>query len=427
MRATPYRLVAIPAVAALAIALAACSSSGSSAGGQETKLTVATVQNDKPALQSVVTAFEAAHPGVKVTLTSADTSPYQTTLRTQLAANNGPDVFYTYPGAGNPAGESLLAQAGYLKDLSSQAFVAQLPKGIQGLAQYKGKTYVRPMTVGGIGMVFNMDALQATGLQVPTTFSGVLQLCADAKSKGKTAFALGGATHSNVQFIDYALIPSLVYGKDPQFNDEMAAKSATFASNAGWQQAVSMNVTMLNAGCFEKDPLGVDYPTAAKMVSSGQALAIVQTQGSIAQLKTTNPNGNFVLQPFPADDNTADTYMASSIGAEYAINAHAKDPQLAQEFLDFLSSDAQENAYATAANSVPAIQNASSQVPASIQSIGEYQKEGKTFPYPDPAWPNAQVQQAHLAGMQQLLSGQGSVADVLKGMDSAYAQGSGAS
>jgi raffinose/stachyose/melibiose transport system substrate-binding protein len=423
------RLLALPAVAVAAIALAACSSSGTGSTGTATKssnddapakITVATVLNDQPAIKPIVDAFQKKYPNITVTLTSADTSPYQTTLRTQLSANNGPDVFYTYPGAGNPAGESLLAQAGYLKDLSDQPFVKKLPKGIQDLAKYKGKTYVRPMTVGGIGMVFNMDALKQTGLDVPTTFSDVLQLCSDAKDKGKVAFALGGATPSNVQFIDYALIPSLVYAKDPTFNTKMSEGKATFAGSDGWNKAMQMNVQMQKAGCFEKDPLGVQYPDAAKMVASGDALAIVQTQGSIAQLKLSNPSGDFQLQPFPADDKEADTYMASSIGAEYAINAHSKSPAAAQKFLDFLSSDEQENAYATAGNSVPAIQNAKSSVPASIASIGKFQKEGKTFPYPDPYWPNAQVQQAHLTGMQEVLSGQGSVADALKGMDTAY-------
>lgn len=423
---THSRLLALPAVAVAAIALAACSSGGaaSTSSGASSdapaKLTVATVLNDQPAIQPIVAAFEKKYPNITVTLTSADTTPYQTTLRTQLSANNGPDVFYTYPGAGNPAGESLLAQAGYLKNLSSQPFVKKLPKGIQDLAKYKGKTYVRPMTVGGIGMIFNMDALKQTGLTVPTTFDGVLQLCSDAKSKGKTAFALGGATQSNVQFIDYALIPSLVYAKDPNFNTEMSDGEASFAKSDGWNQAMQMNVQMMKAGCFEKDPLGVQYPDAAKMVASGSALAIVQTQGAIAQLQLSNPSGDFELQPFPADDTASDTYMASSIGAEYAINAHSKSPAAAQKFLDFLSSDAEEDAYATAGNSVPAIQNAQSKVPASIASIGTYQKEGKTFPYPDPYWPNAQVQQAHLTGMQEVLSGQESIAAALKGMDTAY-------
>ena len=423
------RYIAVPIAVAATIAFAACSSSAPSTT-TSTKpaeptgtLTVAAVLNDQPALQPIVAAFEKEHPGVTITLTSADTSPYQTTLQTQLSANNGPDVFYTYAGAGNAAGESLLAKAGYLKDLSSESFAAKIPKGIQKLAQYKGKTYVLPMTVGGIGMVFNMDALKSAGLKVPTTYKGVLQLCSDAKAKGKVAFALGAATPSNTQFIDYASIPSLVYAKDANFNTEMANGKATFAGSAGWKTAVAINKTMLEAGCFENSPLGVLYPDAAKMVAGGQALAIVQTQGSIAQLKLDAPSATFQMWPFPTTNNPDDTYMASSIGAEYALNAHAKNPGLAQEFFDYLAQPAQQNAYAMAANSVPAIPNDKSTTPDTIAQIAKYLKAGKTFPYPDPFWPNAKIQAAHLSGIQQLLSGQGSVATVLKGMDAAYAQG----
>ncbi|GAB3612006.1 ABC transporter substrate-binding protein [Humibacter ginsengisoli] len=418
------RLIALPVVAALAVTLAACSSTPSTsartAGAPEKTLTISTNQNDKTPLEPIITAFEKKYPKIKVTLTAAETTTYQTTLQTQLSANNGPDVFYTYPGAGNPAGESLLAEAGYVKDLSNQPFVKQLPKGIRPLAEYKGKVYVRPMTVGGIGMIFNMQALQKAGLKVPTTFSSVLQLCSDAEAKGKVAFALGAATPSNTQLIDYALIPTLVYAKDPNFNTEMSKGKATFAGSAGWKKAMDMNVQMLKAGCFEKDPTGVQYPDAAKMVAAGDALAIVQTQGAIAQLQLDNPSGDFRMKAFPATDQPKDTYLASSIGSEYAINAHAKDPNAAQLFLDFLSTPDQQNTYAKNSNSVPAIPNAKSSIPASIAVIGEYQKANKTFGYPDQYWPNAQVQQAHLTGMQEVLSGQSAPQQVLKSMDTAY-------
>jgi raffinose/stachyose/melibiose transport system substrate-binding protein len=44
--------------------------------------------------------------------------------------------------------------------------------------------------------------------------------------------------------------------------------------------------------------------------------------------------------------------------------------------------------------------------------------------YPDQSWPNAQVQTVHNAVVQELFTGQASVADALKKMDDAYKQGS---
>jgi raffinose/stachyose/melibiose transport system substrate-binding protein len=38
-------------------------------------------------------------------------------------------------------------------------------------------------------------------------------------------------------------------------------------------------------------------------------------------------------------------------------------------------------------------------------------------------WPNARVQQVHLAGIQELLAGTAGIADVLARMDEAYTQG----
>lgn len=64
--------------------------------------------------------------------------------------------------------------------------------------------------------------------------------------------ALGSGTPSNAQFIDCALILTLVDKNDPEFNDERAAGKANSA-NSGWNKAMQKNLDVQRAWCFEDD------------------------------------------------------------------------------------------------------------------------------------------------------------------------------
>lgn len=428
----PKKLLVSSTVAATMALLAGCSSGegGSSASansdpnaGPQT-IKISTVQNDRVAMQGVIVAFQKLHPKVKITFSSADTDPYQTTLRTQMSSHTGPDIFYAWSGAGNPAAGETLAKAGYLKDLSSEPWVAKIPASLKQLTQYKGNTYLRPMSVGGIGAVFNMGALEGAGLKVPTTWTQVIQLCTDAKAKGKVAFALGAATPWNAQLIDYALVPTLVYRSDPTFAQKMQAGKVTFAGSTGWKEALGKNVEMQTAGCFQPNPLGTTYQSAMDMVAKGSALASVQTQSGIGQLTLRNPSGNFVQEPFPATNDPSETWMANSPGSEYAINSAAKNPALIQEFLDFMGTDAIANAYAATVHSIPLIPTGKSVIPKAVEALAKYTNDSKTTPYMDVYWPNARVQQTHFSVVQDVLGGKMSVEDAMKQMDEAYTQGS---
>ena len=80
---------------------------------------------------------------------------------------------------------------------------------------------VVPETFAGIGALYNKKALTDVGGKEPTTYTEMLSLCDTAKSKGKVLFALGNQTNWVTQLADYALASTLVYGKTPDFAQQM--------------------------------------------------------------------------------------------------------------------------------------------------------------------------------------------------------------
>lgn len=415
------RILTAVAVVSVAAALSACGSA--SGGGDPNVLTVAATSNEKPALDAIVPKFEAANPGIKVQVTTSGIDQYQTTIRTQLSSGTAPDVVYVWPGDGNPIAMKVAAKAGYLEDLSAKPWAANIPAGIRSVTQLEGKTWIAPVTFSGIGAVYNTGALQAAGLTAPTTWTELMTFCSAAKAKGKTAFALGGQTNWVTQLIDYALTPTLVYGPNPDFAQQMSQGQAKFASSP-WSDAMTKYLQMQQAGCFQDNPLGTDYESSLGMVSKGQALGVVQVTSAISALEQLAPDVKYSMLPLPATDDAAATRMAGAAGAAYGINAKAKNKNLAEKFLDYLMSPEGTNLYVQTNAGLPAIPNDAYQADPAVITLQQFQQDGKTDPFMDQLWPNARVQQTHFTVVQDLLAGKTTVPDALTKMDESYGQGS---
>ena len=418
-----YKAVAVVAAGALlTLGLSACSNNPGTTSGKTT-ITWSTLTSEKEAAQPVIAAFEKANPDLAVSVTTADVDNYQTTTRTQLSSGTAADVFFTWPGDGNPMAMKVVQKAGLIADLSSQPFASKIPAGLTSVTQIGGKTYIAPVTFSGVGAAYNTTAMKSNGFTEPTTWTELLKFCSAAKAKGLSAFALGAGTPWNTQLIPYALTPTLVYGPDPKFATEMADGATTFA-NSNWKTAFDKYEEMQKSGCFQEGDLGTTYEDALKLVSTGQAMASVQVNSSIALIKQGSPAGTEIdFAPLPANDDATSTRMAGAAGASYGVNAKSKNMAASIKFVDYLTSAEGAALYAKSAAGLPAIPSPDFTVDSSLTTFVKYQSDGKTDPFMDQLWPNSKVQQVHFQVLQQLLAGSLSSTDALKQMDAAYAEG----
>jgi raffinose/stachyose/melibiose transport system substrate-binding protein len=232
------------------------------------------------------------------------------------------------------------------------------------------------------------------------------------------AYSLGVQDSWVTQLIPYALVPTTVYRKIPNFDALMKAGKATFAKS-GWLTAENQYMTMNQRGCFESNPLGTNYDSSLTLVSGDKAAAVVQGSWAFSPLRTQASSTTFKMLPLPATNNPADTRMAGAPAAAFAVNAKTKNPE-AMKFINFLASPAAQNAFARTSGNLPAYSNASYRPDAALTTFVSYLRAGKTVPFMDQLWPNPKVQDAHLTGLQDVFAGKSSVADVLAAMDKAY-------
>ena len=416
------RHIAIVAgVAVTAVGLAACSSSAPAASPDEPTdaRTNATTSNNQAPMEAVVAAYE-EKTGLDINLTVADTSQFQTTVRTQLSSGTAPDVFTVWAGGGNPGAIDVLQKAGYLADLSDRPWVDTVDEGTAETLQIDGKTYGLPSKLDAVGTIYNTGTLAELGLEVPTTYSELLDYCGEVKDAGKVAFALGIQTDWVTQLIPYALVASTVYADDPEFDAELTDGSATFAGS-GWGDAFDKYLEMSDAGCFNDDPLGTDVTASYALVNSGDAVGVVQVLASYPQIASTAPEGTeFGFFPLPGDDSGT-TSIPRGIGVSFAVNESAKNKVNALDFVDWLATPEATAIWFEAAPGIPALSDADVELDPVMQSAADIIAAGDTAPMPDQGWPNAKAQSALFIGTQQLFSDQASVDDVLRAMDEAFA------
>ncbi|MEU1183178.1 extracellular solute-binding protein [Streptomyces sp. NPDC005820] len=420
-----HTLTALAATTTAAALLAACSGgteagSGGSAGGSKT-LTLASI--DQGSVEDVVKAFEKANPGVKVRYTTSGADQYQQQIRTQLSSGTAPDVMSVWPGNGNPGATYVLAEPGYLRDLSDQAWAAKLPEAIKSVAQYDGKTYTAVFGQNGIGAVYNEQAMTKAGLTPPDTWTKLLAFCRDAKAKGTPAFALGNQDNWVTQLVLYDLVATSVYGPDRDFDQKMQAGQTTFADSS-WKTALDKYVTMEKTGCFQKNPLGTNYEASQQLAATGKTLGIVQGNWVIALLKQKNPQGTFTLKALPATDDPAQTLVPAAAGAGYGVNAKAKNPELALKFVNFVMSPEGMNLFVKKQGGLPTLPDTGYRADPSLAELSRFITSNRTVPFMDQLWPNAKVQQTMLSGLQEIFSGQSTPEKLLNEMDTDYKAGS---
>jgi raffinose/stachyose/melibiose transport system substrate-binding protein len=265
--------------------------------------------------------------------------------------------------------------------------------------------------------------MEKAGLTPPDTWTDLLAFCRAAKAKGTPAFALGIQDGWVDQLVQYALVATTVYGQDRDFDKKMQAGQATFAKSP-WTTALDKYLTMEKTGCFQKKPLGTSYEASQQLAATGKTLGIVQGNWVVTLLKQKNPKATFTLKALPATDNPSETLMPAAAGAGYAINAKAKNKELALKFVNFVMSPEGMNTFVKKQGSLPTLPDTGFAADPSLAEVTKFVEADRTVPFMDQLWPSAKVGQTLVSGIQEIFSGQSTPGKLLDEMDTHYKAGS---
>ena len=153
----------------LRIALLTSTLLAGAASAQDVTLTIESWRNDDLTIwqDTLIPAFEAGHPGIKVVFAPTAPAEYNAVLNSKLEAGSAGDLITCRPFDASLA----LYTAGQLADLTGLASMANFSSVAKSAWQTDdaAATFCVPMASVIHGFIYNKDAFDALGIAVPTT------------------------------------------------------------------------------------------------------------------------------------------------------------------------------------------------------------------------------------------------------------------
>ncbi len=350
------------AIAASALVLAGCAGGTAAPAADvaaepvhEGKLTILTKFGGAPLetyFEDLATAYEAEHPDVDVELIQETDQSVKDKTKTLTASQALPDIYFTWTGdwaenfvSGGLAADltELIAPGTEWGDRFGEASLSAF--------EYDGKYYGVPLYNNGKFMGYNKAAFAEAGVEVPTTFEGLIEACAPLRAAGYEPIAFGNkdgwpALHYLQQLFAYN-VPSDTLHAD--FDPETATWD-----DPGYVRSLEQFQSLVDQ-CTDsgKGTNGVLYTTAQEALAGGRAAMYYQ---EILEFDTVTVEGatltaeNFGIFPLPVPEGAAGDPAAIEGAPEgYLINAKSPRAALAADFMKF----ATEPGNAAALSSLP--------------------------------------------------------------------------
>jgi raffinose/stachyose/melibiose transport system substrate-binding protein len=421
-------LVAVPLVGALALAGCGGGDGGDDGGGEGGGGAANSFSFAYPVSPAGPSPFEtlaeeyAEETGVEVETIALPGENYGVTLRTQLQGGNAPDSMVVSPGSGQDQAVLPLAEAGLLEPLG-EASATVVTEESKPLVYLDDQQYAQPTDLVAVGMIWNPDAASQAGAQLPEDTEQLLDSCPALSGDGKSFFAIAGSAPPNVGLMAQAISATRVYGETPDWNEQRADGSVTFADSQGWQDTLQTILDLNEGGCFQPGAAGGGFDAITNGIAQGTSLAAFTPGGAVAELMRNVPGLTLQIQPFPPA-GPGEPYILASPNYAIAITAASDDPQkqAAQEFLDWLTEPEHAARMAEVAGNVPVAGIQEATLPPQYEPVKTLIEDGDYVPLPANVWPNPSIYDALSTGVQGLLAGQGDVQSVLESMDQAWDQ-----
>jgi raffinose/stachyose/melibiose transport system substrate-binding protein len=390
-------------------------------GGTSSKtLSIALSTEEAAGLKDLIPAFE-KESGIHVKVTSAATADLNQQLSVQLTSGTAPDVFRVSPGSSSAIGASLLGAAGKLVPLTDQGWASKLPDSARSLAQSGKNVYALPLSQNEIVMAYNKDVFTKLGLEVPTTWAELLDVCSKLKAAGIVPISAGFTGGIFLQFLVYQLAASNVYAVDPDIDAQQKGSSTAFSSSREWREVFTKLRALQTDGYFTDGANGIAGDQATQAVVDGKAGMIGIVSASLPTMASAASGAGIGVFAMPGTDKASQTRLP--VAPDFiAVNAKTKNKDNAFKFLDFLAQTKNATAYADALGSLPGL-SVKATIPSQLDGVSDYLTKGLTVPFANYTWPNGDTQQTLLQSGQELIAGKISVDVLLTQLDAQFAKG----
>ncbi|MFI0901723.1 ABC transporter substrate-binding protein [Streptomyces sp. NPDC020983] len=418
-------------LALVATGCAGGSDDGGSGGGgsSDGKATVTVWENASPGpgaefWKSAAAAYHKLHPNVTIKIQYVQNEDFDGKLQTALNSNSAPDVFLQRGGGKMQA----MVDAGQIQalNLTDTDKTNVGPAAIAG-DSIDGKVYAMPLDTAPEGIYYSKDLFKQAGIAAPPTTMDELKAdVAKLKAINVSPIAVGAkdAWPAAHWYYNFAL------RECSQDTMNKAAKSLKF-DDPCWTKAGDDLSTFLKVSPFQKG-----FLTASAQQGAGSSAGLLANHkaamelmgnwdpgviGSLTPDQKPLPDlGWFPFPAVPGGQGDPSAMMGGSGGYSLSKNA----PKEALQFLQWLVTKEQQEAYAKAFFTIPVNKEAQGVVTDTynISALQAFNKAAYSMQFLDTMY-GQNVGNAMNTAVVNLLAGKGTSADIVKDTNSAAEKG----
>lgn len=300
----------------------------------------------KSLMDGIVKEWNDNNPNVQVERSTTANDPYKTKIKTAIAADEAPDVFFSWPqGFSKPfvdAGKVLP-----IDDYLTDDIKAQILPG--ALVEFDGKTYGICCTQQ-VGTFFvNTEILSANNLSVPKTFDDLLNASKVLNENGIVPLAVGqkdlwpGMWYYNQIALRMAGPDTVVsaLNKEGSYNTEPFIKAAEKLKQ------------LVEVGAFDPNALGISRDESEVAFFSGKVAMYYGLNSSGGKVKGSAVDGQIEVHPFPAiSDGVDQTSYVGGGAVTFLASNNTKHKEEAAKLAIYLSQATSDQFFLTG-NALP--------------------------------------------------------------------------
>lgn len=312
--------------------------SDSGATGESVDITmwcIATeTDSNRHAYESAIADFQAAHPEVNFTWEATANEEYKTKIKAAAAANEMPDIFFTW--GGGFLNELVSSDRVYCLDDVYPKYASEFPKANLVNHTFDGKLYAAPTTFNIVVMYCNMDLLKEAGYdKVPGTYDELIACCDALLAKDIIPFGCSGKeTWCVTEYLE-----SMIEKCTGSATMSDMYNGKTSWNNEGVIDAVAKFQEMISKNYFDPAGIALDHNEVKNGFLQGKYAFYINGSWICADVRNAGIEDHVQIAEFPVI-NSANAQLGELIGGandSLAVAASSKNAALAAEYAMELS------------------------------------------------------------------------------------------
>ena len=309
----------------------------------ECKITVAGSYDNFEALEAEFDRFNEFYPNVQLSYVKLD--DYSNMLGTVLGSNDKPNIFFSYTWMiGNDQYKTVVD---HMEDFSDSALGLDLSCIRPGLINHdaQDRVMLAPVFSRTYGMLVNNDLFEKEGLSIPATWTELMKVCEEFRSKGYSSPMMGYSLKSSSSFMNTVAYP--LFTATLSENPDALSKANKLDPSAGeyMRPALETVEKLMQNNCIdlnECDKIEDNYTKVILRFFEGDVPMMICTADTVSGTKKresqseafTKTPFNYTFAPIPLTEEGS--YFIDSPSIEFSVNKDCDNLDMTNEFMRFL-------------------------------------------------------------------------------------------